>query len=159
MNELFQDAADGHAPPDGYITSLSEECRRTMAEVWAVTRGGRVPALEKYDSLLRSAGAPLLDRKSDTVKDAEARPFPFIPAPFRRDAHLDDDGSAPRGLLQIPIEEREDRRPTSSADCSRHAPRGHFPEAARAILDRAYDGPVRYRPTQADVKTQALASW
>ena len=73
INELFQDAADGHAPePDGYITPLSEECRRTMAEVWAITRGGRVPALEKFDSLLRSVGTPLLDRKSDLVKDAEA---------------------------------------------------------------------------------------
>jgi hypothetical protein len=72
INELFQDAADGHAAPDGYITPLSEECRRTMAEVWAITRGGRVSALEKYDSLLRSAGSPLLDRKSDMVKDAEA---------------------------------------------------------------------------------------
>jgi hypothetical protein len=72
INELFQDAADGHAPPDGFITPLTEECRRTMAEVWAITRGGRVRALEKFDSLLRSAGSPLLDRESDMVKDAEA---------------------------------------------------------------------------------------
>jgi len=44
INELFQDAADGHAPePDGYITPLSEECRRTMAEVWAITRGAVYP--------------------------------------------------------------------------------------------------------------------
>ena len=72
INELFQDAADDHAPADGYVAPLSEECRRTMAEVWAITRGGRISALEKYDSLLRSARAPLLDRKSDTVKDAGA---------------------------------------------------------------------------------------
>jgi len=72
INELFQDAADDHAPADGYVTPLSEECRRTMAEVWAITRGGRISALEKYDSLLRSARAPLLDRKSDIVKDAGA---------------------------------------------------------------------------------------
>jgi hypothetical protein len=57
INELFQDAADRHAPPGGFITPLTEECRRTMAEVWAITRGGRVPPLEKFDSLLRS-GAP-----------------------------------------------------------------------------------------------------
>jgi hypothetical protein len=44
INELFQDAADGHAPePDGYITPLSEECRRTMADVWAITRGAVYP--------------------------------------------------------------------------------------------------------------------
>jgi hypothetical protein len=72
VNELFQDAADGHAPTGGYIDPLIEESRRTMAEVWAITRGGRLPALEKFDSLLRSAGAPVLNRKSDTFKNAEA---------------------------------------------------------------------------------------
>jgi hypothetical protein len=67
INELFQDAADGHAPePFGYITPLSEECRRTMAEVWAITRGGRVPALEKFDSPSCGASALLCSTERAT---------------------------------------------------------------------------------------------
>lgn len=73
INELFQDAADGQGTGEkGTIAPLSDDCRRTMAEVWAITRGGRVSALEKYDSILRSAGAPPLDPKSDPYKDADA---------------------------------------------------------------------------------------
>lgn len=62
VNELYQDAADDHAPPDGYITPLSSSCRRLMAELWRSTDGGKLGAIQKYEMLLAFADAPPLDR-------------------------------------------------------------------------------------------------
>jgi hypothetical protein len=56
----------------------------------------------------------------------------------------------------MPIEEREDRRPTCSADRSRATTRGYAPEAACALLDRASNCLVSYGPTQADVQLRLL---
>jgi hypothetical protein len=44
VNELFQDAADGKASqPDGYLSPLSADCRRLMADLWRATREGKRP--------------------------------------------------------------------------------------------------------------------
>ena len=70
VNELYQDAADDHAPPDGYITPLSASCRRLMAELWRLTDGGVLKAIQKYEMLLAFADAPALDRGAQPYQDA-----------------------------------------------------------------------------------------
>jgi hypothetical protein len=72
INELFQDASDGHAPePGGYITPLSEDCRRLMADLWRATREGeRLGAIEKFEMLLSFAQAPPLDRGGQVYENA-----------------------------------------------------------------------------------------
>jgi hypothetical protein len=62
INELYQDAADGHAPKGGHITPLSLECRQLMAELWQSTSSGMLEVIEKYERLLLFAHAPQLDR-------------------------------------------------------------------------------------------------
>jgi len=70
VNELYQDAADDHAPPDGYITPLSASCRRLMAELWRSTDGGMLKEIPKYEMLLAFAEAPALDRGAQPYQDA-----------------------------------------------------------------------------------------
>jgi hypothetical protein len=62
VNELYQDAADGHAPEGGHITPLSLKCRELLAELWQSTSSGRLEVIEKYERLLIFADAPPLDR-------------------------------------------------------------------------------------------------
>ena len=62
INELYQDAADGHAPEGGHITPLSLACRQLMAELWQSTNSGMLEVIEKYEGLLVFADAPPLDR-------------------------------------------------------------------------------------------------
>ena len=71
VNELFQDAFDGHAPQGAGIHTLAPSTRDLMAEYWRVTgriRKGR--ALDKYQALLRFAGQPLLDEGGQPYQDA-----------------------------------------------------------------------------------------
>jgi hypothetical protein len=70
VNELYQDAADDHAPPDGYITPLSASCRRLMAELWRSTDGGMLKPIRKYEMLLAFADAQALDRGAQPYQDA-----------------------------------------------------------------------------------------
>jgi hypothetical protein len=71
VNELYQDAADDHTPPDGHITSLSASCRRLMADLWRSTDGGRLGAIQKYEMLLAFADAPPLDRGGQTYESVK----------------------------------------------------------------------------------------
>lgn len=60
VNELHQDAADGHM---SYVGPLSAECRSQMAELWHSTNAEhRLEPLEKYEKLLEFVEAPALDR-------------------------------------------------------------------------------------------------
>jgi hypothetical protein len=70
INELYQDAADDHAPDGGYITPLSPECRNLMAELWRSTREGKLKTIEKYERLLLFAGAKPLDRGGQVYGNA-----------------------------------------------------------------------------------------
>jgi hypothetical protein len=72
VNELFQDAADGKASqPDGYLSPLSADCRRLMADLWRATREGkRLGTIEKFERLLSFAQAPPLDRGGQVYENA-----------------------------------------------------------------------------------------
>lgn len=71
VNELFQDALDGHAPEGVGISSLKSSTRDLMAEFWKATDlGARGRALDKYQALLRFAGQPLLDEGAQPYQDA-----------------------------------------------------------------------------------------
>jgi len=73
INELFQDAHDGHAPEGGAVTSLSTCTIRSMSEYWQSTekgKGKKAATLEKYQALLCSAGKPILDRGERLYQDA-----------------------------------------------------------------------------------------
>ena len=57
VNELFQDAADGHnVTNDGYLAPLDAGVIRRLADYWNWT-GGRDPLLVKYDRLLEASSA------------------------------------------------------------------------------------------------------
>jgi hypothetical protein len=71
VNELFQDALDGHAPAGAGIDPLAASTRDLMAEYWRATREGQTGrTLDKYQALLRFAGEPLLDEGSRLYQDA-----------------------------------------------------------------------------------------
>jgi hypothetical protein len=71
INELFQDALDGHDPKGERIGSLTVSTRNLMAEYWRATDEGRMGrALDKYQALLRFAGEPLLDEGALPYQDA-----------------------------------------------------------------------------------------
>jgi hypothetical protein len=70
VNELYQDAADGHAAPDAYVTPLSTSCQRLMADLWRATAEGRLGTIQKYEMLLAFADAPPLVRGGQTYEDA-----------------------------------------------------------------------------------------
>ena len=71
VNELFQDALDGHAPEGSGIAPLERSSRDLMAEYWRATDKGRKGrALDKYQALLRFAGHPLLDEGTQPYQDA-----------------------------------------------------------------------------------------
>ena len=67
VNELYQDAADGHA---GYVGSLPAECRRLMADLWRVGEGERLGVIPKCEMLLSFAGASL-DRGGQVYENAK----------------------------------------------------------------------------------------
>lgn len=68
INELFQDAHDGHA---SHLSSLSTDTRRMMAELWISTdEGTRLRPLDKYKMLLVLAGHEPLDPGSQPCQDA-----------------------------------------------------------------------------------------
>jgi hypothetical protein len=72
INELYQDAHDGHGiTGDGYIAPLSEETRLTLAQLWVGTaEGSKLNPLEKYQLLLVSAGHEALGRGTRPYQDA-----------------------------------------------------------------------------------------
>jgi len=72
VNELYQDAADGHGVAgDGYLAPLPENTRAQMAEVWAGTdEGRRLDTLTKYQLLLTLAERERLDRGAQPFQDA-----------------------------------------------------------------------------------------
>jgi hypothetical protein len=71
INELFQDAFDGHTPDGGTITPLSTNTRHLMAEYWrAIDLGARKRALYKYQALLTFAGQPVMDEGRQPYQDA-----------------------------------------------------------------------------------------
>jgi hypothetical protein len=68
INELFQDAADGH---DAYLTPLSPDVRRRMAEFWTCTdEGAKLRPLDKYQMLLVLADKQRLDRGAQPFQNA-----------------------------------------------------------------------------------------
>lgn len=71
VNELFQDAADGHGlVGDGYLSPLSERTVEMMAEWWDATNEGFDNTLAKYQFLLFFADAPRLDKGANPYQDA-----------------------------------------------------------------------------------------
>jgi len=71
VNELFQDALDGHAPEGAGIYPLTPATRALMAEYWRATDRGRSGrALDKYQALLRFAEQHLLDEGAQPYQDA-----------------------------------------------------------------------------------------
>lgn len=72
INELFQDAYDGHAPDGGAITPLTTNTRQLMAEYWrSMEQGERGRILDKYQALLRFAGQPVMDEGAQPYQDAK----------------------------------------------------------------------------------------
>jgi hypothetical protein len=72
INELFQDAADGHGlAGDGYLAPLDRETVLKMAEYWEETDGRRY-VLTKYNKLLEFAGLESIPRESDGYRDVES---------------------------------------------------------------------------------------
>ena len=67
VNELYQDAADGHA---SYVGSLPAESRRLMADLWRVGEGERLGAIAKCEMLVSFAGASL-DRGGQIYENAK----------------------------------------------------------------------------------------
>jgi hypothetical protein len=71
INELFQDAYDGHAPVGGAITPLSTSTRQLMAEYWrAIDLGERKRILDKYQALLRFASQPVMEEGQQPFQHA-----------------------------------------------------------------------------------------
>lgn len=72
VNELFQDAADGHGRTgDGYIATLSDAGVETIAALWIGTNDGRnLNPLEKWQVLLTANGQPPLDRGAAPFQNA-----------------------------------------------------------------------------------------
>jgi hypothetical protein len=70
INELFQDAYDDHAPDGGAITPLNTNTRQLMAEYWrAIEQGERGRILDKYQTLLRFAGQPVMEEGKQPFQD------------------------------------------------------------------------------------------
>ena len=71
VNELYQDAADGHGfTGDGYLAPLGDDTRRRMAQLWRETaRGQRVRVMAKYQMLLALAGQEPLDPGAQPYQD------------------------------------------------------------------------------------------
>jgi hypothetical protein len=67
INEVFQDAADGH---QSYVGGLGEACLGLMAALWSATEQGRLEILDKYDLALQFAGQQAFDRGSAPYQDA-----------------------------------------------------------------------------------------
>lgn len=63
---------DGHGlTGDGYLAPLPVEAPALMADLWRFTEhGARLRPLEKYERLLRIAGAPALERGAQPYQDA-----------------------------------------------------------------------------------------
>ncbi|MEZ4554043.1 MAG: IS1595 family transposase [Dehalococcoidia bacterium] len=71
INELFQDAADGHGDPNSnYLIPLPETVREGMRIYWRSTKGGWSETLGKYEQLLELASAGSLDHGSQPYQDA-----------------------------------------------------------------------------------------
>jgi len=71
INELFQDAHDGHGlTGDGYIAPLAERTIALMAGWWAETDGGFERVLSKYQLLLLFAEQPELDKGAEPYQSA-----------------------------------------------------------------------------------------
>jgi len=72
INELFQDAHDGHGiENDGYIAPLSPRTRELMAGWWAVSDEGFEQVLKKYQLLLLFADKPKLDTGAEPYQSAK----------------------------------------------------------------------------------------
>src|SRR6266542_3180623 len=72
INELFQDAYDGHTPDGGAITSLSSNTRQLMKEYWrSMEQGERGRILDKYQALLAFAAQPIMDEGAQPYQDAK----------------------------------------------------------------------------------------
>lgn len=72
VNELFQDAADGHnVAGDGYIAPLSPRTLELMREWWLATGRGYERLLEKLQLLLVFAGSAKLEPGAQPFQDAK----------------------------------------------------------------------------------------
>lgn len=70
VNEIYQDAADGHGVSgDGHIAPLSPRTRELMSEWWAAV-GDRSALLDKYQLLLVFAGKAKMDPGASPFQDA-----------------------------------------------------------------------------------------
>ncbi|MDX8142096.1 hypothetical protein SK854_08240 [Lentzea sp. BCCO 10_0061] len=103
INEMFQDAADGH---HNRLIRLGEGPIMLMAALWEATNSGHMKTLVKYESALRFCGHP---------------PFPYGSAPYQDVKHLVD----LRNYLvhYRPEDLAEDRQPKISGGL-----RGRFPD-------------------------------
>jgi hypothetical protein len=72
INELFEDAADGHNPDgDGYLAPLDASVHTAMATRWIERNAGReITTLEKYQVALDAAAQPRMDRGSKLFQQA-----------------------------------------------------------------------------------------
>jgi hypothetical protein len=71
VNELFQDAYDGHGiRDDGYIAPLSARTIELMGGWWAESGEGSEPVLTKYQLLLLFAEQPELDKGAEPYQSA-----------------------------------------------------------------------------------------
>lgn len=72
INELFQDAADGHGlRDDGYLAPLNRETILNMASYWQETEGRRY-VLTKYNRLLEFTGEETIAKETDIHKDVDS---------------------------------------------------------------------------------------
>lgn len=74
VNELYQDAVDGHGTTgDGYLSPLPEAAVKTMAELWRGTDSEKsMNILAKYQLMLASAGSQPLDHSAIPYQDVAA---------------------------------------------------------------------------------------
>lgn len=70
INEVFQDAADGH---QSYILPLTPAARTTLGTFWTATDDGRkyVQVQEKYNLALAMTGKSLIERGQNPYTDAK----------------------------------------------------------------------------------------
>jgi hypothetical protein len=73
INELYQDAHDGHGiSGDGYLAPLADDARQMLARLWSGTaQGSKLRPLEKYQLLLIACGQPTLDQGAAPYQDAQ----------------------------------------------------------------------------------------
>lgn len=70
INELFQDAFDGHTPAGAGVEPLPLEARQRMNQYWVDTRQGRTEILDKYQALVEIVGVQRMPHGEAPYQDA-----------------------------------------------------------------------------------------